>query len=381
VSEPEGLKAAPQANGRHRLTRIGVGGAAPYEVVVGTGAVGELPSVVGQEARTVVVIHPAALGHLARPACQVLRGAGYRVHTEQIPDGEAAKDAAVAAGLWSRLAAHRVGRRDAIVGVGGGTATDLAGFTAATWLRGVRLVLVPTTLLAVVDAAVGGKTAINIAEGKNLVGAFHPPAGVLADPAMLASLPGEEYASGLAEVIKAGFIADPVILELIEADPEGSARPGGPRERELIERAVRVKAAVVTSDLREAGPREMLNYGHTLGHAIERAEDYGIRHGDAVAIGMVFAAAAARLAGRLDETTETRHRAILAAVGLPTGYRPGAWSRLREAMAVDKKSRASALRLVVLDALARPGILNDPPEELLEQAYTEVSEREGRVSG
>ncbi|HEX4657203.1 MAG TPA: 3-dehydroquinate synthase [Streptosporangiaceae bacterium] len=363
------------------MTRIGVGGAAPYEVVVGTGAVGELPSVVGQEARTVVVIHPAALGHLARPACQVLRGAGYRVHTEQIPDGEAAKDAAVAAGLWSRLAAHRVGRRDAIVGVGGGTATDLAGFTAATWLRGVRLVLVPTTLLAVVDAAVGGKTAINIAEGKNLVGAFHPPAGVLADPAMLASLPGEEYASGLAEVIKAGFIADPVILELIEADPEGSARPGGPRERELIERAVRVKAAVVTSDLREAGPREMLNYGHTLGHAIERAEDYGIRHGDAVAIGMVFAAAAARLAGRLDETTETRHRAILAAVGLPTGYRPGAWSRLREAMAVDKKSRASALRLVVLDALARPGILNDPPEELLEQAYAEVSEREGRVSG
>ncbi len=359
------------------MTRIGVGGERPYEVLVGNGALRELPSVVGPEARTVVVIHPAGLGQIASPACKALRDGGYLVHAEQIPDGEAAKDIAVAARLWSRLAAHRLGRRDAIVGVGGGAATDLAGFTAATWLRGVPLVLVPTTLLAVVDAAVGGKTAINIAEGKNLVGAFHPPAGVLADPAVLASLPGEEYASGLAEVIKAGFIADPVILELIEADPDGSARAGGPHERELIERAVRVKAAVVSADLREAGPREMLNYGHTLGHAIERAEGYRIRHGAAVAIGLVYAAAVARRAGRLDEATEKRHRAVLAAVGLPTCYGSGAWPQLREAMAVDKKSRASELRLVVLDGLARPGILNDPPEDLLEQAYADISEPEG----
>jgi 3-dehydroquinate synthase len=358
------------------LTRIGVGGERPYEVVVGSGAVGVLPSVVGEEARTVVVIHPAGLAPVAESVGQVLRDAGYRVRAEPIPDGEGAKDIAVAAALWSRLAAGRLGRRDAIVGVGGGAATDLAGFTAATWLRGVRLVLVPTTLLAVVDAAVGGKTAINIAEGKNLVGAFHPPAGVLADPALLASLPAREYASGLAEVIKAGFIADPVILELIEADPEGCARPGGPHEHELIERAVRVKAAVVGADLREAGPREMLNYGHTLGHAIERAEGYRIRHGAAVAIGMVYAAAVARRAGRLDEMTQKRHRSVLAAVGLPTGYRTGAWPGLREAMTLDKKSRASGLRLVVLDGLARPGILSDPPEDLLEQAYADVSEPE-----
>ena len=218
------------------------------------------------------------------------------MHAEQIPDGEAAKDIAVAAGLWSRLAARRVSRSDAIVGLGGGAATDLAGFTAATWLRGIRLVLMPTTLLAVVDAAVGGKTAVNIPEGKNLVGAFYPPAGVVADLDALASLPRAEYVSGLAEVIKAGFIADPVILELIEADPERAGQPGGPHERELIERAVRVKARVVTADLREAGPREMLNYGHTLGHAIERAEGYQIRHGAAVAIGMVYAAAVARQA-------------------------------------------------------------------------------------
>ena len=224
----------------------------------------------------------------------------------------------MATALWSRLAAHRVSRSDAIVGLGGGAVTDLAGFVAATWLRGVRVVLVPTTLLAIVDAAIGGKTAINIAAGKNLVGAFHPPAGVLADldVARRACL-AREYVSGMAEVIKAGFIADPVILDLIERDPAAAARPGGPHERELVERAIRMKAAVVAADLREAGQRETLNYGHTLGHAIERAERYAIRHGEAVAVGMVFAAAVGRLSGRLDAPTAQRHRAVLAAVGLP----------------------------------------------------------------
>jgi 3-dehydroquinate synthase len=354
-------------------TRIEVGGDRPYQVVVGTGILGELPDLVGERAAVVVVIHASGLSRIAEPACQVLRAAGYLVFAEEIPDGEAAKDIGVAAGLWSRLAARRAGRFDVIVGVGGGAVTDLAGFVAATWLRGVRLVLVPTTLLAVVDAAIGGKTAVNIAAGKNLVGAFHPPAGVLADLAALSSLPGRQYVSGLAEVIKAGFIADPVILELVESDPAAAARPGGPHERELIERAVRMKAGVVAADLREAGPREMLNYGHTLGHAIERAQEYRIPHGNAVAIGMMYAAAVARLAGRLDEATARRHGAILAAVGLPTRYLADAWPGLREAMAVDKKARGSRLRLVVLDGLARPAILADPPEDLLARAYAEVS--------
>ena len=355
------------------LTRISVGGQRPQQVIVGSGAISELPSLAGSGSGTVAVIHPASLGEIAQPAVEVLRQAGCQVHTEQIPDGEAAKDIAVAARLWSRLAARRVGRGDTVVGLGGGAATDLAGFIAATWLRGVRLVLVPTTLLAVVDAAVGGKTAINLPEGKNLVGAFHPAAGVVADLDLLRSLPRAEYASGLAEVIKTGLIADPVILDLIEADPERAGQPGGPAERELIERAVRVKAAVVSQDLTEAGPREMLNYGHTLGHAIERAEDYRIRHGAAVAIGMVYAATVARLAGRLDAATAQRHREILAATGLPVCYRAGAWPQLREGMAVDKKTRASRLRLVVLDGLAKPGILDDPPEDLLVEAYAEVA--------
>jgi 3-dehydroquinate synthase len=359
-------------------TRIAVGGAPgdsgqPYEVVVGTGVLGELPSLVGRGARAVAVLHAAGQDAVAAAAATALAEAGYVTHQRAVPDGEAAKEISVAAGLWSWLADREIARNDVIVAVGGGAVTDLAGFVAATWLRGIRLVLVPTTLLGMADAAVGGKTAVNIPAGKNLVGAFHPPAGVLADLATLATLPPAEYASGLAEVIKAGFIADPVILDLVEADPAGAARPGGPHERELVERAIAMKAAVVSADLREAGQREMLNYGHTLGHAIERAEQYTMRHGEAVAIGMTYAAEVGRLAGRLDDPTARRHREILAAVGLPTRYQAGAWPALRATMAVDKKARAARLRLVVLDGLARPGILDDPPEELLEQAYAEVS--------
>jgi len=354
-------------------TRIAVGGERPYEVAVGTGVLAELASLVGSDARNVVVIHSESLARIAVGVCQALAGAGYSVTPEPVPDGEAAKEIGVAAGLWSALAAAGVGRADAIVGVGGGAVTDLAGFVAATWLRGVRLVLVPTTLLGMTDAAVGGKTAINTADGKNLVGAFYPPAGVLADTSLLATLPAADYVSGLAEVIKAGFIADPAILDLVEADPEAAAKPGGPHERELIERAIAMKAAVVSADLREAGLRETLNYGHTLGHAIERVENYEIRHGEAVAIGMSFAAALGRLAGRLDAATAARHRAVLTAVGLPVRYRADAWPALRAAMAVDKKTRAARLRLIVLDALARPAIMADPPEELLELAYAEVS--------
>ena len=356
-------------------TRITVGGERPYDVVVGDGVLGELPGLVAdgaaQPARQVAVIHAAGLGAVAAQARAALRAAGHRVHLASVPDGEAAKDIAVAARLWSWLAGNQVGRTDCVVGIGGGAACDLAGFVAASWLRGVRVVLVPTTLLGMVDAAIGGKTAVDIPEGKNLVGAFHPPAGVLADLATLRTLPGREYVSGLAEVIKAGFIADPVILDLVESDSEQATRADGKTAGELIERAIRVKAAVVAEDLREAGPREFLNYGHTLGHAIEKVEDFGFRHGEAVAIGMVYAATLGELAGRLDPQTAARHRAVLTAAGLPTSYPAGAWPRLREAMAVDKKARAARLRFVVLDGLARPGIMADPGEDLLERAYAE----------
>ena len=357
-------------------TRIDVNpsdGGPSYQVVVGVGVLSELPGLVPKDARTVVVIHAEGLGEIARPACGALQAAGFNVYAEPVPDGEAAKTVDVAARLWSQLAKHGVTRSDCVVGIGGGATTDLTGFVAATWLRGIAAVLVPTTLLGMADAAVGGKTAIDVPEGKNLVGAFHSPVGVLADLVTLETLPRPDYVAGLAEVIKTGFIADPVILDLIGEDPEGARVPHGRHARELIERAIRVKADVVSKDLTEAGLREILNYGHTLGHAIERVEEYQFKHGDAVAIGMVYVAELARLAGRLDEQTCERHRAVLASVGLPTAYPAGVWPSLRAAMGVDKKARGARLRLVVLDGLARPSILDDPAEELLRQAYQEVS--------
>ena len=357
------------------VTRIRVGGKRSYDVVVGTGIAAELAGLVGERPRTVVLIHAEGLERIAAPAREALSAAGHTVQVETVPAGEAAKDITVATGLWSRLAAVKASRSDAVIGLGGGAVTDLAGFVAATWLRGVPVVLVPTTLLGIVDAAIGGKAAINIPAGKNLVGAFHPPAGVLADLDALTTLPAREYISGMAEVIKAGFIGDPVILELIENDPSAAAKAGGPHQRELVERAIRMKADVVAADMREAeaGRRETLNYGHTLGHAIERAEGFGIPHGEAVAMGMMFAASVGRLSGRLDEATAKRHGDVLTAVGLPTRYRGDAsWQQLRDTMGVDKKTRGGRLRLVVLEGLARPGILSDPDEDLLARAYEEA---------
>ncbi|HLU73616.1 MAG TPA: 3-dehydroquinate synthase [Nonomuraea sp.] len=352
-------------------TRIPVGGESPYEVVVGTGVYAELPGLLRPGVSTVAVIHPEGLPELARPVTGALSEAGYDVVALPVPDGEACKTAEVAAGLWSAFGRHGMTRSDAVVGVGGGATTDLAGFAAATWLRGVQVVLVPTTLLAMVDAAVGGKNGIDTPEGKNLVGTFLPPAGVLCELSVLDAMPRADYVAGLAEIIKGGFIADPVILDLIEADPDGATRPDGPHTRELIERKIRVKAEVVGADLRESGLREILNYGHTLAHAIERAEDYRMRHGEAVAIGMMYAAELSRLDGRADLVGRTR--SILTSVGLPVTYDAGAWPALRDHMRLDKKNRGAKQRFVVLDELAVPARLEGPPEELLESAYKVIA--------
>ncbi|MFD9946167.1 3-dehydroquinate synthase [Nonomuraea sp. NPDC059023] len=351
--------------------RITVKGDSPYDVVIGTGVLGELPGLLGEGVRTVAVVHPSTLPEISRPVCEALSKAGYDVVELPVPDGEQAKSVEVAAGLWSALGRYGVTRSDAVVGVGGGATTDLAGFVAGTWLRGIKVVLVPTTLLAMVDAAVGGKNGIDTPEGKNLVGTFLPPAGVLCDLATLPSMPRADYVAGLAEVIKGGFIADPTILMLIEDDPDAATRPEGEHTRELIERKIQVKADVVGADLREAGLREILNYGHTLAHAIERHEHYLMRHGEAVAIGMTYAAELSRLSGRADLVERTR--SILTSVGLPTSYRADAWPELREHMRMDKKNRGAKQRFVVLDGLAKPGRLEDPAEELLAAAYKEIA--------
>ena len=353
-------------------TLIRVDGDAPYDVVVGRDLAAELPRLLGADVRQVLVVHPPALAAQVRPVQAALDAAGLAVTLAAVPDGEAAKTSDVAAQLWSVLGRSAFTRSDAVVSVGGGATTDLAGFVAATWLRGVRVVHVPTTLLGMVDAAVGGKTAIDTAEGKNLVGAFHPPAGVLCDLSLLQTLPSEELASGMAEVVKAGFIADPVILDLVEQDPAAATDVDG-RLRELVERSVRVKARVVADDLREAGGREVLNYGHTLGHAIEKVEGYTSRHGDAVSVGLVYAAELSAATRHLDASVVERHRSVLSSLGLPTTYDRARWPQLLDAMRVDKKARGAVLRFVVLDGVGRPGVLEGPDEALLAATYDKVS--------
>ncbi|MCX5395859.1 3-dehydroquinate synthase [Streptomyces sp. NBC_00102] len=356
-----------------RIQVAGTAGSDPYEVLVGRQLLGELPKLIGDRAKRVAVLHPEALAETGEAVREDLAAQGYEAIAIQLPNAEEAKTVEVAAYCWKALGQTGFTRSDVIVGVGGGATTDVAGFVAASWLRGVRWIAVPTTVLGMVDAAVGGKTGINTAEGKNLVGAFHPPAGVLCDLAALDSLPVHDYVSGMAEIIKAGFIADPVILDLVESDPEGARTPAGPHTAELIERSIRVKAEVVSSDLKEAGLREILNYGHTLGHAIEKNERYKWRHGAAVSIGLVFAAELGRLAGRLDDATADRHRSVLASVGLPLTYRGDQWPRLLENMKVDKKSRGDLLRFIVLDALGKPTVLEGPDPAVLLAAYGEVS--------
>jgi 3-dehydroquinate synthase len=359
-------------------TVLHVGGASPYDVVVGHGLAGRLPDILGPATQRVAVICPADLDPVVAPVLAALE-ASYDVLVLPLPEGEDAKTAAVAAGCWDALGAAGFTRSDAVVTVGGGATTDLGGFVAATWLRGVRVVHVPTTLLGMVDAAVGGKTGINTAAGKNLVGSFHEPAGVLCDLTLLESLPRAELVAGLGEVVKCGFIADPRILELVETTDPDTLVAGSPVLRELVERAIRVKVDVVVEDLRETGGadghpgREALNYGHTMAHAIERAEHYEMRHGDAVALGCVFVAELARRTGHLTDAEADRHTATLARVGLPTSYDGASFEDLHAAMRVDKKSRGSQLRFVVLDGIGRPTVLAGPDEADLRAAYDVLS--------
>lgn len=343
-----------------------------YTVTIGRDLLDDVAALVPQRAEQVLIVHSAGFPDPAIRVARAIEGSGRRAHLAAVPDAEAAKTVGVLADLWGRLGREGFTRTDAVVAVGGGTVTDLGGFVAASWLRGVPVVQVPTTLLAMVDAAVGGKTGINTAEGKNLVGAFHEPVAVICDLDLLATLPTADFVAGLAEVIKGGFIADPAILELIEADPAGAARWDGPHVEELVERKIRVKAQVVEADLKESLLREILNYGHTFGHAIEQVERYRRRHGEAVAIGMVYAAELARAADVLDAGTVTRHRELLTSVGLPTAYAGGDWDALLAAMRRDKKSRGDQLRFVVLEGIARPVRLEGPPDGQLRAAATAV---------
>ncbi|GAA1997583.1 3-dehydroquinate synthase [Nakamurella flavida] len=357
---------------------VTVASAMPYDVTIGRGLLDELVAAVvggGRPPAVAALVHAPTLGATAEAVRDALKDAGVDTHLLEVPDAEDAKKLQVLEFCWDVFAQIGLDRGGVVVGLGGGSVTDLAGFAAATWMRGVRIVQVPTTLLGMVDAAVGGKTGINTEAGKNLVGAFHEPSAVIADLAVLDSLPPNELVAGLAEVVKCGFIADPEILRLIEDDSTAAVDPSGPVLAELIRRSVAVKADVVAKDLKESDLREILNYGHTLGHAIEKRERYRWRHGAAVSVGMVFAAELSRAAGRLDDETADRHLTVLHTLGLPTTYDPDALGELVTTMGSDKKTHSGTLRFVVLDGLARPGRLVGPDPSLLAAAYSVLAGR------
>jgi 3-dehydroquinate synthetase len=336
--------------------------------------------------------------HAERAAAACARR-GLEPRLLEVPAGEAAKQLAVVASLYERLAAIPAHRADPVLAVGGGATTDAAGFAAATWLRGVPLVNLPTTVLAMVDAAVGGKTGVDLPSGKNLVGAFHQPLAVVADYATLAGLDQAERRSGLAEVVKAGLVGDPALADACLADAAAAGAGDLRALAPLVEAAVRVKAAVVAADERETlihrganarlgvgtrhlgsglaleppgPPRAVLNYGHTLGHALERLAGFTIRHGEAVALGMVFAARVAEAAGIAAPGLADGHVRVLGAMGLPTGGVELDPSAVLAAMATDKK-HLGGLRLVLLRAVGDPVVVPAPDEAVLAAAIRSLA--------
>ncbi|MGL4339718.1 MAG: 3-dehydroquinate synthase, partial [Rhodoglobus sp.] len=329
-------------------TVIAVGGDDPYEVIVGRGVFSQLAEQLGPRVSKVLIVHPPTLGARAAALRETL-SERYEVLLAEVPDAEDAKRVEVAAFCWQIMGQTDFTRTDAVIGFGGGATTDLAGFVAATWLRGVRLVQCPTSVVGMVDAAVGGKTGINTAEGKNLVGCFYAPAAVVADLDVLDDLPRNDVLAGFAEIVKCGFISETEILETIEADVDLVTDPRSAEFLRVVELSIRLKARVVGQDFRESGLREILNYGHTLGHAIEHAERYRWRHGAAISVGMVFAAELGRLAGSLSDAVVDRHRSILSSLSLPIDYPLGRWNTLLATMQRDKKARAGMIRFIVLD--------------------------------
>jgi len=348
-----------------------------YTVTIGRGLMQEIVESVS-EAHRVAVIHPGVLRTSAEAMKTELESAGRECVLIEVPEAEDAKTPEVLGFCWSVLGTAGFTRSDAIVGLGGGATTDLAGFVAATWLRGIKWIAVPTTLLGMVDASVGGKTGINTDAGKNLVGAFYSPWAVIADLNTLDTVPENDLRAGLAEVAKVGFTSDPTILDTILEFPIQSVDPNSAQLESLVVRAVTVKARVVSGDFMEMGSasgvlgREVLNYGHTFGHAVEKVENYRWRHGAAVSVGIMYVAELANIAGRLSDEDLNTHRKVLEVIGLPTTYPAGRWDSLYSAMQVDKKARGTLLRFVVLDSIGVPSVLEGPDPSLLVSAYGSI---------
>lgn len=317
-----------------------------YPVVIGPGALEQLPTALDRSVyERALIVHPETVDHIAKRVGQILADSNIHVEYFCHPDGEAGKTVDVLSDAWDAAGAAHISRRDLIVGVGGGATTDLAGFIAASWLRGVSVLQVPTSLLAMVDAAVGGKTGINTSYGKNLAGAFHSPIAVIADTDTLETLPDAEFNAGMGEIIKCGFIRDRSILEVTEEN--APVKKHDECVIDLVEKAVRVKADVVSTDLKESGLREILNYGHTLAHVVEKLTNYQVRHGEAVSIGIVYAAHVARELGYCGSKWLGTQQRILAKQGLPTSWSTDSFDEVFEVMTSDKKVRSSQVRMVL----------------------------------
>ena len=340
----------PATDGPHGPRRIRVDlGPRSYDIVVGAGLASVLPEYVsppGGAEKAMVVTHPA-LEAKAAPVVESLSRAGLETHVVTVPEGETSKSLSAAQELLEGFAVHSLHRHDLVVALGGGVVTDLAGFAASTYHRGIAVVHLPSTLLGQVDAAIGGKTGVNLPAGKNLVGTFHQPLGVLCDVDLLVGLPEPELRSGLAEVTKYGFLVDPVLLEQVESRSRDLLALDRELVVEVVGRCAEIKARIVAADEREGGRRAWLNYGHTFGHAIERAGGFeGIRHGEAVSLGMMAASLLAFEMGRVNEACVERHRAVLSAAGLPVSARLDL-ATLESAWVHDKKYRRG-VRFVLL---------------------------------
>jgi 3-dehydroquinate synthase len=307
------------------------------------------------------------------PDLAELKSLDSDLHIFQVPDGEDGKSVSTLISLWNCLGAAGFTRSDLVVGIGGGAITDLAGFAAASWLRGVDWVAVPTSLAGMVDASVGGKTGINSDYGKNLIGAFHSPIAVVIDTDFLKTLSNRDIAAGMAEVIKCGFIADTAILDLAAVHSVESLHSNPSVISELVQRAVAVKATVVSEDFKESFAREALNYGHTLGHAIEIYAKFQLRHGEAISIGLVFAAELAAARGFITQAELEHHRTILKSYGLPVTFEREAWQKLAPLLALDKKARGNTIRFVALNGIGTTIRLEDLTSAELDAAYERIS--------
>jgi len=340
-----------------RVVRVAVGDNG-YDVVVAPGALSELGERVralGGVGPVLLVTNPTVRALYGAASEASLRSAGIDAVIAEIPDGERYKTMVTLETILDAALSRGADRSSVVIALGGGVVGDLAGFAAACLYRGVRLYMVPTTLLAQVDSSVGGKTGINRPQGKNLVGAFHQPSGVLADTSVLATLPAREYRAGLAEVVKYGVILDGDLFELLERSAERLNAREPALLGEVVERCVRLKAFVVERDEREQGLRRLLNFGHTVGHAVEKATGYSrLLHGEAVAIGMVAAARLSENLGACGPDVGARIAALLSAFGLataiPADVDPAA---VIAAVAYDKKAHGGKVVFVLAEAIGR----------------------------